>query len=562
MSRPAPPAENHTLLQTTAPVGPATPGPATYPFLQPPTGADELGRVGNYRVRRLLGAGGMGMVFAADDLALGRPVALKVMRPLPAAEQQSGWRRFVREARALAAIRHDHLVGVYQAFRRGADVFLAMELLEGEPLDAWVRRPNRPAPAEVVRVTRETAAGLAALHARGLIHRDIKPANIWVQAPGGRVKILDLGLVRAVHEDTHLTESGAVVGTPAYMSPEQVRGRPLDARTDLFSLGCVVFALCTGRTPFVADNLMAQAAALAADDPPAVRDLNPAVPAALSDLVADLLAKDPAARPASADEVIARLDGADRPSRTARAGGPRPGDSKSAGTRPWAVAFDVAEVAGGATESGKTARSKRKKRRGPRPSFLRRHRFAVAAGVCLAAAGVGLVAVAGRGKPAAPTPAPEAAETTPKPPPPKPAEPEFLRNLQPSAAVGWPMPKLPPEVDGSVRVNGKVSPNGMFMHPTPPHLDPVRVTYNLGKRYARFTAGMAMNDSAPYKASPVTFVVLRDGVEWRSREVGFANGSPTCDLDVRGVETLTIGVDVRGGPWGAHAVWVEPLLTR
>jgi hypothetical protein len=549
MSRPAPAPEYHTLLQTTAPVGPATPGPVTYPFLQPPTGADELGRVGNYRVRRLLGAGGMGMVFAADDVALGRPVALKVMRPLPAAEQRSGWRRFAREARALAAIRHDHLVGVYQAFRRGPDVFLAMELLEGESLDAWVRRPERPAPAEVIRVARETAAGLAALHARGLIHRDVKPANLWVQAPGGRVKILDLGLVRAVHEETELTEAGAVVGTPAYMSPEQVRGRPLDPRTDLFSLGCVLFALCTGRPPFVADNLMAQAAALAADHPPPVRDLNPAVPAGLSDLIADLLAKDPAARPASAAEVIARLDAPDRP--------------RCGGTGPWSVDFQVVDVTGAQDGTEEAARLKPKGRRAaPRRSFARRHRLALAAGACLAVAGLAAVALVGRGKPAAP-PAPDpAADARPKAIPPIAPEPDFLKKLSHVAAVGWPAPKLPPEVDGSVVVGGRRSPNGIFMHPPPPHHDPARVFYNLHRRYARFTAGLALNDTAPPGAPPVTFVVSRDGVEWRSREV-VAGGPPeACDLDVRGVETLILGVLVRGDHRGAHAVWVEPRLTK
>src|SRR5262249_10955293 len=150
----------------------------------------------------------------------------------------NGWHRFLREARSLAAIKHPNLVTVYQAGQEGDTVYLAMELLEGETLDSRIRRAAPPPAEEIVRIAQQITAGLAAIHSHGLIHRDIKPANIWLETVAGdqgagttgRVKILDFGLVRLVHEDTHLTESGMVLGTPAYMSPEQVRGWPTDHR--------------------------------------------------------------------------------------------------------------------------------------------------------------------------------------------------------------------------------------------------------------------------------------------------------------------------------------------
>ncbi len=161
----------------------------------------DLGTMGHYRVLRLLGRGGMGAVFEAEDTRLDRPVALKVMLP-DIARNATAHARFLREAKAAAKVKHDHVVTIYQVDEHRGVPFLAMELLDGSPLDAWLKANKNPPMREVCRIGREAAEGLAAAHARGLVHRDIKPANLWVEAPGGRVKILDFGLARPTRRRT------------------------------------------------------------------------------------------------------------------------------------------------------------------------------------------------------------------------------------------------------------------------------------------------------------------------------------------------------------------------
>ena len=300
-----------------------------FDFLAPAQEAGEIGRLADFRVLQLLGRGGMGLVFLAEDTQLRRRVALKVLSP-KLARRWDASERFLREARAAAAIRHHHVVTIYQVGAAdspaGRVPFLAMELLEGASLEATLAQAPLTL-ADVVRVGREVAEGLAAAHESGLIHRDVKPDNIFLerakseggkleaddkQPPGSassfRVKLLDFGLARAMQLETALTESGVAVGTPAYMAPEQAAGQPVDARTDLFSLGCVLYRLCTGRPPFPGSDVMAILTALALQEPIPIRQANPAVPPALADVIDRLLAKDPAARPASAREVVALLD--------------------------------------------------------------------------------------------------------------------------------------------------------------------------------------------------------------------------------------------------------------
>jgi serine/threonine protein kinase len=276
--------------------------------LAPPQQPDEIGRLGGYRVLKELGRGGMGAVFQAEDPKLKRLVALKVMLPRLAADA-SARRRFLREAQAMAAVHHDHVVTIYQVDEDNGVPFLAMEFLHGTPLDKWLKDGRKPNLAQILRMGREIAEGLAAAHARGLIHRDIKPGNIWLDSDHkDRVKILDFGLARVGTDDVHLTRSGAIVGTPAYMSPEQGAGQKVDARTDLFSLGCILYRFCTGAMPFAGDTTMALLTALAVADPKPVRELNPDIPAPLADLVMRLLAKKPADRPASAQEVAEQIE--------------------------------------------------------------------------------------------------------------------------------------------------------------------------------------------------------------------------------------------------------------
>jgi len=253
----------------------------------------------------------MGLVFEAEDTDLLRPVALKVIRPELAGSAEAT-QRFTLEARAMAALKHDHIVTIYQVGQQRGVAFLAMEYLQGMSLSRWLDRGNKPSLDLVLRLGREIAAGLAAAHKRALIHRDIKPANIWLEAPNGRVKILDFGLARSERHDAHITHPGVTLGTPAYMAPEQARGEEVDASSDLFSLGCVLYQLCTGVLPFSGTTIMAVLTSLSTCTPAPPRDLNPALPAALDALVRQLLAKEPANRPASAEVVVKAIKGIER----------------------------------------------------------------------------------------------------------------------------------------------------------------------------------------------------------------------------------------------------------
>lgn len=279
--------------------GPGEPVVGLREVLAPPQAADEIGRLGGYRVLRVLGKGGMGVVFHAEDVQLGRPVALKVIKHSLAAKPHYR-QRFLREARAAAQIKSDHAVPIYHVGEDRGVPFLAMELLHGQALDQWLRQGCRPTLAELLRLGREIATGLAAAHDRGLVHRDIKPGNIWLEGPTGRVKLLDFGLARPVADGPQLTHRGALIGTPAYMAPEQAEGKLVDARADLFSLGCVLYQLATGRLPFAGETTLAVLNALATQAPRPVREINPALPEELAALIMQLLVKQPDQRPESA----------------------------------------------------------------------------------------------------------------------------------------------------------------------------------------------------------------------------------------------------------------------
>ncbi|MBI3822598.1 MAG: ABC transporter substrate-binding protein [Planctomycetes bacterium] len=259
-------APTHKEPGTDETLAPHASGPVEkFAFLGPAEAPDELGRLGHYRVMRLVGQGGMGIVFEAIDTQLQRPVALKVMKP-DVAKDESARLRFLREARITAQVKSDHVVVIHQVSPNNELPFLAMEFLRGDPLDKWLDRHGKPTVQQALRIGIEVARGLAAAHELGLIHRDIKPANIWLESrdeksggsPGApRVKILDFGLARITRDPGHLTHSGLVLGTPAYMAPEQAEGGEVDARSDLFSLGCVLYELATGNRPFSGPTTMA-----------------------------------------------------------------------------------------------------------------------------------------------------------------------------------------------------------------------------------------------------------------------------------------------------------------
>jgi serine/threonine protein kinase/Leucine-rich repeat (LRR) protein len=292
-----------------------------------------------YRPIRVLGEGGMGTVYLAEDTRLGRQVALKTMKAALAANPLAH-QRFLREARTAARLGHDHIVPIYYVGEADGTPFLAMPLLKGESLDTLLRRTAGPLPVPLaVRIARETLSALQAAHEAGLIHRDIKPPNIWLEAPSGRVKVLDFGLAKSAETvleseaESQLTAQGAIVGTPAYMAPEQARGQTVDARADLFSLGCVLYEMLTGSRPFTGKDTLAILMSLASYTPPAPHTIRSDCPAAVSAIVMRLLEKDPAARPPSAQAVIdslAELDGS-------------PGDVLSA--KPTDVQPDLHELA-------------------------------------------------------------------------------------------------------------------------------------------------------------------------------------------------------------------------
>lgn len=277
-----------------------------YKFLLPTAEPGVIGRLGQYRILEQLGRGGMGAVFRAEDPQLQRPVALKVMRPHALGAPEAS-HRFLAEARAAAKLKHDHVVTIYQVGEDAGVAFIAMELLEGESLESRLARDGRLSIDDACRIGMETASALSAAHAAGLIHRDIKPANLWLDSSSGRTKVLDFGLARATDADVNLTSSGAILGTPAYMAPEQARGETIDGRTDLFALGVVLYRAMTGQLPFRGPNAVGTLLEVTTHTPPTPRSLRGDIPQELSALVTKLLAKVPAQRPQTAGEVSAEL---------------------------------------------------------------------------------------------------------------------------------------------------------------------------------------------------------------------------------------------------------------
>jgi serine/threonine protein kinase len=270
-------------------------------FLGPPCLAGALGRLDHYDVLEVIGKGGMGVVLKAKDTKLQRVVAIKALA-LQLAVSGTARKRFVREAQAAAAVRDEHVVAIHAVNDDGPVPYLVMDYICGVTLDERVKQGGALEIKEILRIGSQTACGLAAAHKQGLIHRDIKPGNILLENGVQRVKITDFGLARAA-DDASLTQSGVIAGTPMYMSPEQARGEPVDQRTDLFSLGSVLYTLAAGRPPFRADSTMGVLKRVCEDTPRPIREIIPEVPDWLCDVIGKLHAKKPDERFQTASEV-------------------------------------------------------------------------------------------------------------------------------------------------------------------------------------------------------------------------------------------------------------------
>jgi hypothetical protein len=269
-------------------------------FLDLPAQPGHLGRLGPYEVEEVIGRGSMGIVLRAFDPLLQRSVAVKVMAP-QLATTASARQRFLREARSAARINHEHVVSIHGVDEFKGLPFLVMQYVAGGSLEQRLEFGPPPDLPELLRIGKETALGLAAAHEKGLIHRDVKPANILLEAGSGRVKLTDFGLARGL-DDASVTQGGVIAGTPLYMAPEQARGELLDARADLFSLGSVLYTLCTGRPPFGPGAPLAVLRRVADEAPPAP-EVGARCPPWLAAVITKLHAREPGQRFGSAAEV-------------------------------------------------------------------------------------------------------------------------------------------------------------------------------------------------------------------------------------------------------------------
>jgi eukaryotic-like serine/threonine-protein kinase len=273
----------------------------------PPTGpAIPTVLAERYQLDRSLGNGGMGEVFEGTDLTLHRNVAVKLLSP-SLVQDEPARARFLREARALAQVNSPHVVAVYDAGEDDERPYLVMELVEGTTLERELERAGRLEPARAVVIAKDIASGLASAHEQGIVHRDVKPSNVFL-TPSDAAKIGDFGIARLERPDATLTLTGQTFGSPPYVAPEQATGGTVDARADLYSLGCVLFQMLVGHRPFSGDDPVSLVYQHVHTTPPRVDSLHPEVPVALGDLVAGLMAKDPEDRPDSAEEVQRALE--------------------------------------------------------------------------------------------------------------------------------------------------------------------------------------------------------------------------------------------------------------
>ena len=265
---------------------------------------------GRYRVERELGRGGMAKVFQGTDTVLGRQVAVKILAP-QFADDESFVQRFRREAQAAARLSNPNVVSVFDTGADGGVHFIVMEYVEGRTLADYLAGGGRIMPDRAIEVAEAVCGALSAAHAQGVIHRDIKPGNIML-TPAGQVKVADFGIARMTMTAETVAQTAAVLGTASYLSPEQAQGQPVDGRSDIYSLGCVLYEMVTGRPPFLGDSPVTVASKQVLEQPVTPSKLNGDVTPDLDAVILRALAKNPANRYQSAEELRADLDRARR----------------------------------------------------------------------------------------------------------------------------------------------------------------------------------------------------------------------------------------------------------
>lgn len=259
------------------------------PFLVPSADSRYIGKLSCYHIESVLGQGGFGVVLKGFDPNLNRYVAIKVLAS-PLLHSAIAKQRFEREAKAAASVSHEAVVPIYAVESDGPVPYLVLAYVPGPSLDKYIDEHGPLEPLRVIRIAMQIADGLAAAHSQGIVHRDIKPGNILMTGELDRIKITDFGLARVV-DDASQSQSGMILGTPQYMSPEQARGESVDQRSDLFSLGSVMYAMCCGHSPFRAETAFGVLRRISDDEPRNVREHNPAVPAELAGIIHRLLSK-------------------------------------------------------------------------------------------------------------------------------------------------------------------------------------------------------------------------------------------------------------------------------
>ncbi len=266
-----------------------------------------MDRIGRYKVVRELGRGAMGVVYHAVDPNIGRPVAIKTIRLGGKPEERERMReRLFREARAAGSLSHPGIVTIYDVEQQGETAYIAMEYVDGKTLDHLLTSSETLAPERIFSVLAQTAVALDYAHQKGIVHRDIKPANIMIAADG-TAKITDFGIAKATASE-QFTLTGTIVGTPHYMSPEQVQGKPVDGRADQFSLGVIAYEILTGDKPFTGDQIHTVVFKIVAEEPPPPNRLNPTLSIAIANTIRKALAKSPDDRFRTCGEFVEALE--------------------------------------------------------------------------------------------------------------------------------------------------------------------------------------------------------------------------------------------------------------